>query len=95
MTHLDRVKNELFNDNEHNLVQQPWSNINVQERKALDNLRKRTDLVINKADKGSTIVVLSRDQYIADGVEHLSDTNTYRQLEHDTTQETKAIITHN
>jgi hypothetical protein len=46
---------------------------------------ERTDIVINKADKGSTIVVQDRLQYIEDDLKHLSDTTVYELLLSDIT----------
>ena len=60
-------------------------NLSLEERKALGELKSNTDLVINKADKGSTIVVQNRTDYINDALEHLNDPNTYRELEGDPT----------
>ena len=50
-------------------------------RKALRELQCNADLVINKADKGSTIVVQDRTDYVRLGLEHLSDPDTYRELD--------------
>lgn len=41
------------------------------------------NLVINKADKGSTVVVRHRDDYIREGLGRLSDPNTYQLLDKD------------
>ena len=60
-------------------------NLSLEERKALGELKSNTDLVINKADKGSTIVVQNRTDYINDALEHLNDPNTYRELDGDPT----------
>ena len=42
-------------------------------------------IIINKADKGSTIVVQDRDTYTQTGFDHLKDTTTYMELERDPT----------
>ena len=60
-------------------------NLTRTERKALLELKCDTDLVINKADKGSTIVVQNRTDYITDALEHLNDPNTYKELDSDPT----------
>ena len=52
------------------------------ERRVLRELICDKDLVINKADKGSTIVVQNRAYYIQTALEHL---NTYRKLDGDPT----------
>ena len=45
-------------------IQSKSDNLTKSERIALRNLTDRTDIVINKADKGSTIVVLNKEQYV-------------------------------
>jgi len=60
-------------------------NLSHNERIALKELTNNKNLVINKADKGSTIVVQDRSNNIADGLLHLSDTSTYTPLSGDPT----------
>ena len=48
--------------------------------------------MINKADKGSTIVVIDRDDYTKDALEHLADQSVYQQLASDTTGDIKKMI---
>jgi len=60
-------------------------NLSSEERKALRELKCNTDLVLNKADKGSTIVVQNKADYIKDALEHLDDPNTYKELDGDPT----------
>lgn len=61
-------------------------NLSPSERKALRELKSNTDLVINKADKGSTIVVQNRADYTKNAFEHLNDPITYRELDGDPTE---------
>lgn len=42
-------------------------------------------MIIRKADKGSTVTIVSADRYVKDGVQHLSDRKAYRILDHDPT----------
>jgi len=67
-------------------------NLTKNERLALTNLAKRTDIVINKADKGSTIVVQDREQYVQDGLSHLANETVYKPLTEDITPWIKAEI---
>ena len=60
-------------------------NISRGECKALRKLKCSTDLVFNRADKGSTIVVQNRINYIRHALEHLNDPYTYRELDGDPT----------
>jgi hypothetical protein len=55
------------------------------ERLAIQQLRNNKQIVINKADKGSTIVVVNRDDYIEDGLKHLDNPSVYRKLKTDAT----------
>ncbi len=48
-------------------------NLSIRQHQALGNLSRNSDLVIKKADKGSTIVVLNKQDYIDKGLVHLSD----------------------
>ena len=52
-------------------------NLSRNERKALRELICDKDLIINKADKGSTMVVQNRADYIQTALEHLNDPITY------------------
>ena len=49
------------------------NNLSQRQRVALRKLRKRKDINIKKADKGSTVVIQDRQEYIDTGLEHLSD----------------------
>ena len=61
-------------------------NLSKRERKAIHEFKIGKDLVINKADKGSTIVVQNRTDYIKTALEHLNDPVIYMVLDDDPTQ---------
>ena len=61
-------------------------NLSLEEQKALRELKNDTDLIINKADKGSTIVVQNRADYIRDALEHLDYPIRYKELDGDPTR---------
>ena len=44
------------------------------------NLKRNTEVVIREADKGSAVVVMSRERYIAEANRQLSDTDVYKQV---------------
>ncbi len=52
-------------------------NIMKEERQGLRELAMRDDIVVKKADKGSNIVIMRRDDYVAKGLKQLSDTKYY------------------
>ena len=49
-------------------------------------------LIINKADKGSTIVVQDRSEYITEAMKHLNDETTYKLLRENITHKLKDLI---
>ena len=69
------------------------NNLSQRQRIALRKLRKRKDIIIKKADKGSTVVIQDRQKYIDTGLEHLSDKNTYSELEEDQTKQVAEEVT--
>ena len=44
------------------------------------NPKQNTEPVIREADKGSAVVVMSRERYIAEANRQLSDTDVYQQV---------------
>ncbi|XP_062621124.1 uncharacterized protein LOC134282739 [Saccostrea cucullata] len=50
-------------------------NLSKEERSALQSLKNRDDIVIKKADKGSTVVVMDKETYMAEAQRQLSQTN--------------------
>ena len=61
-------------------------NLNPAERRALSQLRSRTDIVIKPADKGSATVVIGRETYLTEANRQLNDQRFYRKLEKDLTE---------
>ena len=55
-------------------------NLTVDERLALRNPKRNTEVVIREADKGSSVVVMSHERYIAEANRQLSDTDVYQQV---------------
>ena len=62
-------------------------NLTKEERSSLNNLKSNGNIVIKKADKGSSIVVMNRSDYISEAERQLSDTNFYQVQTKDLTQE--------
>ena len=62
-------------------------NLPPEERSALKSLRQRTDLVIKPADKGSAVVVLSKEDYIKEANRQLNESVYYRKLSADPTSQ--------
>ena len=89
-TFLHRIRLEIVDEQKHK--QNTTDNLTRNERKALNELTTNPTIIINKADKGSTIVVQDRDEYIADAMTHLADKNTYTPLKENTTNILKEQI---
>ena len=55
-------------------------NLTADERLDLCNPKRNTEVVIREADKGSAVVVMSRERYIAEAIRQLSDTDVYQEV---------------
>lgn len=67
-------------------------NISIQEATVLCELQKLRHIVIKPADKGSTVVILSREQYILEVERQLNDKVHYKKLEKPIYLDTVPII---
>lgn len=67
-------------------------NLSVQEVKALRELKNAKHIVIKPADKGSAVVILSREQYISEAERQLNDTVYYKKLDKPIFMETVPLI---
>lgn len=56
-------------------------NISLEEARAVRELKNTKHIVIKPADKGSAVVILSREQYIMEVERQLNDTDYYKQLD--------------
>ena len=89
-TFLHRVRLEMLNVDKYK--QNKKDNLTKKERIALRDLIKNPHIVINKADKGSTIVVEDRDEYISNAMLHLNDPIVYKPLDEDISPTLKESI---
>ncbi|XP_066291082.1 uncharacterized protein [Branchiostoma lanceolatum] len=71
----------------------PTTNICSAERKALAELSQRTDILIKPADKGSAVVIMTREDYIKETLRQLSNTNHYKHIDSCLTGEHAALTT--
>ena len=62
-----------------------YRNITSDEHKALHDLKTNRRIIIKEADKGSSVVIQDREQYIQEGSRQLNDTKYYSKLDHDPT----------
>ena len=59
----------------------PVSNLSEAELNALENLTKNKNLVIQKADKGNTVVIINKSDYKTKIKDILSDSTKFKKLE--------------
>ena len=93
-TYIRKVRTDV----EHQLNRQakiPHDNFSSAERTALKNLRQQNDIkcIIKPADKGSTVVVLSRQDYIHEANRPLNNTTYYQQLTAEPTPQHTSEVT--
>ena len=70
----------------------PKPNIPRNQQRAIQNLRKREDIYINKADKGGAICVWDKQLYFNEGHKQLSDTKFYSKVNEDKSKEHQNLV---
>ncbi|KAL8576769.1 hypothetical protein ACOMHN_067667 [Nucella lapillus] len=68
------------------------SNMTPLELKALEELRRRSDIVVKPADKGGAVVVWRKDLYLQEAGRQLSNTNSYSQISRPTTKTDNTLV---
>ena len=68
------------------------NNLSRKERKALTTLRKRTDIVIKPADKGSGTVIMDHSWYVNECDRQLNDTKYYQKQSSDLTNKVQERV---
>lgn len=58
-------------------------NFSFQQRSALRQLAEDDTIIIKTADKGACVTVVDKEDYVREGLEHLSDPLLYEKLPHD------------
>ena len=69
------------------------NNLTPAEKGALQELKERDDIVIKSADKGSTVVVMDKVDYLEEANRQLTDERFYKKLDSDPTEEFSTKIT--
>ena len=91
-TYIDNTKQQIA----HHLPQlsrQTQPNISIQQQRAKHKLQlARQTVTIKPADKNLGIVIMDTDDYITQCLEHLRDTNTYRQITSYPTEHIRTLL---
>ena len=82
-TYIKTVRRCILNGNTN--IRKARDNLTPEERKALKDLQKRDDIIIKEADKGSAVVVMNKEDYLAEAGRQLGDTSFYQKLEKELT----------
>ena len=60
-----------------------YSNLNKEERPALNSLKDDTSIIFKEADKDSGVLVWDREDYLKEAEKQLGDKETYEELSSD------------
>ena len=71
-------------------VLHPLPNLTRTERVALQHLKKNKKIIVTKADKGDTTVIMDSSHLVELAHKHLNDETTYQLLKYDPTPEVVA-----
>ena len=63
-----------------------YPNLKKDEIQAMDELRKREDLIFTKADKGGALVIMDVEDYVKEADRQLNDKKFYKKLPSDPTK---------
>ena len=86
---LSKMEHELFSF----LPGKPQSyNLTKEEWQALKNLKEDRSIIIKPADKGSSVVVWDREDYLAEGYKQLNDESIYVDIKHSTDKTLSDLI---
>ena len=88
-TYLEEVKQQITEIK----ITRPKPNLSRKERKALNVLKQNKDLNFKKADKGSTLVVMDKNDKIQQGQVLINDLHSYKPLDKPMVKETHTSVT--
>ena len=74
---LSQVENELFELPEADIK---YCNLSWEEWNAITSLADDRNIIVKKADRGSFIIILSRNNYLTEAEKQLSDTKVYQEV---------------
>ena len=90
--YIKKVRAEVDHQSRLQHKKRARDNLLPRERQALRTLRERKDIVIKPADKGSAVVILSKEDYIKEAMRQLNNASHYRKLPSDPTMKISTEI---
>ncbi|OCT76221.1 hypothetical protein XELAEV_18031422mg [Xenopus laevis] len=98
---VENVSIEMFEKLVVSEVKHSWemskkkqSNMTKADWHVLKSLKKNTEIIIKKADKGGAIVVMDKDAYITEAMNPLQVTDHYEMINYDPVWEVKKLVDH-
>ena len=88
---IDLVQHDI-NDAKILKTKRPNDNLTKGEKKALEQLPKRDDIIIINAKKGGAIVIMDIDKYIYEAQRQFNDENNYTKLQTDPTLQHDKLV---
>ena len=90
---LESYSDEVKLDLSEATFTKPEDNLTIVERKVLKDLKNNTKINLKKADKGTTTVVMNKEDKIKEGQSQLDNTDHYQPLDHPMVAETASKVT--
>ena len=75
-SHLEEVKTELAEVK----ISKPKNNLPINERQALKELKQNNNIIVKKADKGTTTVIMNKQDKIREGQNLFDEKDNYKPL---------------
>jgi peptide-methionine (R)-S-oxide reductase len=75
-SYISIIESEIMNSTE----QRSFANLSKDERRAVKDLQRNSDIIIREADKGSGVVIMDKERYLAESYRHLNDTTVYNRV---------------
>ena len=91
-TYIRKFRKDVQQQLEVNQLKRCCDNLTSNERIALRKLQQRTDVVIKPADKGSAVIILSKEDYINEAERQINNHAHYVRLNTDPTPRSAAEI---
>ena len=91
-TFIQKVRNDLSSHVSTNSPERPKPNLSPGEIEAMKDLSTRDDIIISKADKGGAVVIQDLDDYLAEANRQLENTEFYKKVDRDLTNEHIGIV---
>ena len=83
-TFIDLVQKDV-NKEKKKKMKNPKPSLSKREQNAMEELTKRKDIIIPKADKGGSVVIMDVEKYINEANRQLSNKRNYKKLQKDPT----------